>query len=107
MAYRYFCIYEKLVGGHYKLRVEVALDTGGKSLLPFKRKMTLLHLQNVADNQNQYDLISFLCQSGTAAQSPFEINNVSLLSYNTVVVILQRQPFSYLQYTTRKSMSRI
>lgn len=107
MAYRYFCIYEKLVGEHYKLRVEVALDTGGKSLLPFKRKMTLLYLQNVADNQNQYDLISFLCQSGTAAQSPFEINNVSLLSYNTVVDILQRQPFSYFQSSPRASLSRI
>lgn len=107
MAYRYFCIYEKIAEGHYKLRVEVALDTGGKSLLPFKRKMTLSYLQNVADNQNQYDLISFLRQSGTVEQSPFEIDNVSLLSYNVVVDILRRQPFSYFQSSPRASLSRI
>lgn len=106
MAYRYFCIFEKATNGRYKLRVEVALDTGGKSLLPFKRKVNLSHLQNVATNQEQSNLINFLCQSGATELSPFEVNNPLLLSHSTVIDILQKQPFSYSQLSPKASLSR-
>lgn len=107
MKYRYYCIYEKTSDDRYKLRVEVANDTEGKSILPFKRKVTLNHLQNVAVNDRQQEMVSFLSQSGTTEQSQFDISDESLLGTQTAIDFLKRQQFSYFRSSPNASLSHI
>ena len=106
MSYRLICIYETYTTP-IALRIEVALETGSKSLPPFQRKVTLddllaCHTSNFASQTS--DLISLLSHAGLKSQ-PFRIPQ-PLLQNSTVIDILKSHPYNYIESTPKGSLKK-
>ena len=99
MFYRLICIYETHTTP-IGLRIEVALETGSKSLPPFQRKVTTDELMATQTS----DLIYLLSHAGLQSQ-PFHIPP-ALLQNALVQNILQNHPYNYIESTPKGSLKK-
>lgn len=107
MTYRLLCIYETFDHNALpSLRIEVCLDSPGKSIAPFQRKITLEDL--LADASSLGIQPSPICQlinhAGLHTQ-PFRMDR-RLLEHSLVRQILQDHPYSYVQTSPKSSLKR-
>ena len=106
MPYRLICIYETY-STPIALRIEVALETGSKSLPPFQRKVTLddLFACHTSDFASQTsDLISLLSHAGLQSQ-PFRIPQL-LLQNSTVIDVLKSHPYNFIESAPKGSLKK-
>ncbi len=99
MSYRLICIYETYTSP-IALRIEVALETGSKSLPPFQRKVTLNDLMSSQPSE----LTSLISHAGLQFQ-PFRIPP-ALLQNAIVQNILKAHPYNYIESSPKGSLKK-
>ena len=102
MSYRLICIYETY-SAPIALRIEVALETGSKTLPPFQRKVTLDDLLACRASQTS-DLIQLLSHAGLQCQ-PFHISQ-PLLQNPLVIDVLRSHPYNYIESAPKGSLKK-
>lgn len=99
MSYRLICIYETYTSP-IALRIEVALETGSKSLPPFQRKVTLNDLMTTQPSE----LTTLISHAGLQSQ-PFRIPP-ALLQNTSVQDILKHHPHNYIESSPKGSLKK-
>ena len=106
MSYRLICIYETY-STPVTLRIEVALETGSKSLPPFQRKVTLDDLiapPPPTITHYPSSIIHLLSHAGLQSQ-PFRIPQ-SLLQNPIVIDVLRSHPYNYIESAPKGSLKK-
>ena len=106
MSYRLICIYETYTTP-IALRIEVALETGSKSLPPFQRKVTVDDLLAPAPSTFTHypsSIIHLLSHAGLQSQ-PFRIPQ-PLLRNPQIIDILKSHPYNYLESAPKGSLKK-
>lgn len=106
MTYRLICIYETY-STPIALRIEVAMETGSKSLPPFQRKVTvndLLAAQSSSLSHQPSPLTFLLSHAGLQSQ-PFRIPQ-PLLQDPFVIDILKSHPYTYIESSPKGSLKK-
>lgn len=106
MSYRLICIYETY-STPVALRIEVALETGSKSLPPFQRKVILDDLLTALSSSISHQpsaLISLLSHAGLQSQ-PFRIPQ-PLLQNPIVIDVLRSHPYNYIESAPKGSLKK-
>lgn len=106
MTYRLICIYETY-STPIALRIEVAMETGSKSLPPFQRKVTvddLLTDPSASLSHQPSPLTSLLSHAGLQSQ-PFRIPQ-PLLQDPFVIDILKSHPYAYIESSPKGSLKK-